>query len=399
MKFAIDSSLFKNKVLLAASAINSNPVLPILNDILIECNEEKGIVRFVGTNLSTYVSTECETKTDIGGSCTVCAERLKKWVGTLTGDVGEDIKVIYGKGKLTLICSAGSYVFPTQDGNDYPNKPKTGETNLRKASLASHDLSRMIERTVASVCNDQLRPNLTGLCLDFNDDANEVIGVATDSFIMTKSTSQLINNSVFGEIKTKVIVPKECLSLVKSESSYVEEVEFVINNKNVFFKFGATEISCRLSDYEFPDYNGIFPEDAPISVSCERKGLINALQRSSLFSNKITNALLCVFDVNAQTLFIHAEDKDFQASSVESFDINLNGVDGDDFRIGLNATNMIKQLKSLPSELVVLEMSTHTRPVIVYSYEGEEETTCLVMPNFSVQLNQDTLKKEALQNE
>ena len=395
MEFKIDANILKRNILLACSAIAANPILPILKDLLFVANED-GRVKISGTNLETHVITETEAEVIKAGSCTIEADKLKKWVSTIDDAVGNEITINYDGERVYLVAGSGSYGLPTQKGKEYPATPEIGAQNVRHIEIMSQDLIQCINRTSASVCTDTMRPNLTGICFDFQDFDGEMVAVSTDSFIMTKTQVELVRNSTHGICKPKVIIPKAVLSLVKGQAAYLEEIKFSINEKNIFFELGSTRLICRLSDYDFPDYEAIFPKDSTVTVTCDRKGLINAFKRAGLFANQVTNASLCVFDQDAQTLFIHSEDKQFQTKAVENFEINVNGVDGKDFRIGLNAAYMIKQLTALSSERVLLEMSSHTKPVLILQYEFEEQTTALIMPNFSVQLHQETLKKEAL---
>src|SRR5437588_264095 len=64
------------------------------------------------------------------------------------------------------------------------------------------------------------------------------------------------------------------------------EAQLVIDGQLAWLRRGATELSRRLVEGEFPDYKGVIPIQSRYEIHIGRDTLLNAMRRAAIFSNE-----------------------------------------------------------------------------------------------------------------
>ncbi len=186
------------------------------------------------------------------------------------------------------------------------------------------------------------------------------------------------------DIKTgkeaKMVLPPKPLNHMRSILPDDEEVKvtFEFSEKNARFRFDDTTIVSRLIDGRYPNYESVIPVDNPFKLLVDRKSLMGALRRVSIFGSRSTH--LIRFKISGQELLISAQDSDLASEAHERLTCNY---DGDDLEIGFNSRFMQEMLANLDTENIEIELSQPNRPGIIHpegnNYEGED-ILMLLMP-------------------
>lgn len=134
------------------------------------------------------------------------------------------------------------------------------------------------------------------------------------------------------------------------------------------------QLSCRLIDGRFPNYNSVIPQNNPNKVIIDRVSLMNSVKRVASFSNQATNLIKLFFDNNS--VVITAQDLDFSTSGEESITCQY---DGNPLKIGFKATFLVELLNNIPSSEVVLELADQSRAGIILPSENEEKEILLTL--------------------
>ncbi len=366
MKFSVSSSELLKRLSMAGGAIGSNPVLPILEDFLFTIKNNQ--LTIAATDLETSIDTTIEVMSDGDGIVAVPAKILLDTLKALpqqpiTFSVNDEN---FG---IEITSAYGKYRLAGENGADFPDLPQPDSVD--SLSVPSGMLMQSINKTVFATSNDELRPAMTGVYVQV--DFSKLIFVATDAHKLVKYTFQDIDS----QVSTTFILPKKALNLLKNALPQGEAVTVSFNKANAFFKFGDTNLVCRLIDAKYPDYNAVIPVDNPNLLTVSRTDLQNSLKRIAIYANKTTNQV--ILNITGESLTISAQDLDFSNEATEQLTCTY---EGDPLTIGFNAKFLIEMLGVLESDEVKMELSTPTRAGILLPNDDstEEEILMLVMP-------------------
>ncbi len=363
MKFSVSSSELLRQLQIAGGAIESNPVLPILEDFLFTIADNK--LTIAATDLETSIIKQIDVMSDSDGVIAVPARILLDTLKALpqqpiTFSVDEET---FG---IEITSSYGKYRLAGENGQDYPQIPEP-ET-VDSVRLPSEVLINGINKTLFATSNDELRPAMGGVY--FQVDFNKLTFVATDAHKLVKYAFSDIES----EVSTSFIVPKKALNLLKNALPENDTVNLSFNKSNAFFSFDSTKLVCRLIDTRFPDYNAVIPVDNPNNLSLNRNDFQNSLKRIAIYANKTTNQV--ILNINESSLTISAQDLDFSNEATEQLPCSY---DGDTLTIGFNAKFLVEMLGVLNSDEIILELSSPTRAGILAPAQKKENENILML--------------------
>lgn len=366
MKFSVSSAEFLKQLQIASGAINSNPVLPILEDFLFTL--EGNMLQIASTNLETSIITSLEVNTEEEGSIAVPAKIL---LDTLKALPGQPIQFNLNteNNAIQIISEYGEYKLSGDNAEDFPNIP-TNE-NSTSVNLSSSIIHNAANNTLFATSSDELRLAMTGVYVHV--DYNKVLFVATDAHKLVKYTV----GNLSSDNNDSFIVPKKAFHLVNHALSGEGDIEMSFNNANAFFAMGETKVVCRLVDAKYPDYNAVIPADNPNEMTIGRRDFQNSLKRIAIYANKTTNQV--IFSISDGSLTISAQDLDFSNEATEQLNCQYTG---EPITIGFNAKFLIEMLSVIHSDEVKLELSTPSRAGILLPVDQEEgeQLLMLVMP-------------------
>ena len=363
MKFSVSSSDLLKQLQVVAGAIGSNPVLPILEDFLFTIADNK--LTIAATDLETSITTEMDVMSDGNGVIAVPAKIL---LDTLKALPQQPITFAYNDENFGIeITSAyGKYRLAGENGADYPRIPEA--EGVDKVTVKGNMLSQAITKTLFATSNDELRPAMTGVY--FQVEENRITCVATDAHKLVKYS---IHN-VQSDVSTAFIVPKKALNLLKNALNTSEDVSLAFNKSNAFFSFGTTHLVCRLIDARYPDYNAVIPIDNPNTLTVVRSDFQNSMKRIAIYSNKTTNQV--VLNINNSSLTVSAQDLDFSNEATEQLSCTY---EGEPITIGFNAKFLVEMLGVLESDDIKLELSTPARAGILLPVDETDGVSILML--------------------
>ena len=366
MKFSLSSSDLLKQLQIAAGAIGSNPVLPILEDFLFTI--KSNALTIAATDLETSITTELDVMSDSDGSVAIPAKIL---LDTLKALPGQPITFSVNEENYAIeITSAyGKYKLAGENGADFPSIPSVdGDAML---TIPAAMLSQGITKTIFATSNDELRPAMTGVY--FQIDENKLTFVATDAHKLVRYS--------FTDVKsaeaTSFIVPKKALNLLKNALPQNDEVKIAYNKANAFFTFANVKMVCRLIDARYPDYNAVIPIENPNRFVVNRNDFQNSMKRIAIYANKTTNQV--ILSITDKSLTISAQDLDFSNEATEQLACSF---DGEPLTIGFNAKFLVEMLGIMDGDEIRMELSTPSRAGILRPIEDAigEDILMLVMP-------------------
>ena len=369
MNFIVSSSYLLKNLNSISGIITSNPVVPILENVLFEI--ESGNLLITASDLQTSVIVELQVESKEDGSVAIPAKIL---IDTLKNLPEQPVTFSIDDQNYNIEINSdnGKYKLAGENSADFPKVP--GVSDGFSAIINSEILNSAISNTIFSTSTDELRPAMTGVFFKLSQSSGTY--VSTDGHRLVK----YIRTDIKGdEVDHDMILPRKSLNLLKSiiPSDKSSEIKLEFNASNAFFTFENVKMVCRLIDERYPDYDNVIPNDNSNSVTLDRSEILGSLKRISIYANKTTNQVR--FKISGSEILISAEDLDFSNEANERISCDH---DGDDIEIGFNAKFLIEMLSNIESEKVLLKLSEPNKAglLIPENMSENEDIIMLVMP-------------------
>jgi DNA polymerase-3 subunit beta len=367
MKFEVSSSTLLKQLSAISGVITTNPIVPILENFLFQIN--KGKLTITASDLQTSIIAEMEVNTSDSGSIAVPAKIL---IDTLKGLPDQPVTFLVDENTygVELKSDNGQYKLSGENATDFPRVPVVNRAY--SLEFSSDVLGRAIANTIFATSTDELRPAMTGVYIQLND--NNATFVATDGHRLIRYRRDDAGTNT----DLSVIIPRKALTLLKASlPAEPAPVKTEFSNSNAFFSFNNIRMICRLIDERFPDYENAIPNNNPNRLSIGRVELLSSLRRISIYANRATNQVR--LRITKNDLLISAEDLDFSNEANEHLPCEYIG---EDMEIGFNARFLIEMLNNLSSKAINIELSAPNRAGLITPDEREEneDILMLVMP-------------------
>ncbi|HLO44917.1 MAG TPA: DNA polymerase III subunit beta [Leadbetterella sp.] len=367
MKFVVSSSELVKNLSNISGVIAPNPLVPILENFLFEL--DKTSLTVTASDMQTVMVADLMVDSSDTVSVAIPAKLL---MDTLKSLPEQPITVSISNETfgVEITTANGRFKIAGENPLDFPRAPQVNRNfNIE---LDSHVLASAINNTLFATSTDDLRPAMTGVYIDIQEEHTTF--VATDGHRLIRYRREDIKSST----PTTMILPRKALNLIKiSLPSNSVPVVTEFSNSNAFFSFGNIKLICRLIDERYPDYENVIPKANPHHMTVERSKFLNSLKRIAIFSNKTTHQIR--LKITADELTISAEDLDYSNEAVEKISCEYVG---DDMEIGFNAKFLAEMLSNISSSTITMELSLPNRAglIIPSDKEENEDILMLVMP-------------------
>ncbi len=366
MKFIVSSSALLKHLQQISGVINSNTVLPILEDFLFEIDNKK--LTIVATDLETVMRVQMEVESKENGKICIPSRIL---IDSLKNISDQPLTFnIDNNFAVEITSDNGKYKVMGENPDNFPKEPGPDETTA--FTMPSGALVTAINKTIFAVSSDDLRPAMTGVFFELTEDYIQFVATDAHRLVRYKRT-----DVACPKIES-FIVPKKPLNLLKNVlPDNEDELTISYNSNHLFVSHGTTQLICRLIDARFPDYKVVIPTDNPYKLVVSKNDFQGALRRVSVFSNKSTNQV--ALTISGSEMQLAAQDVDFSFEGNERMNCQY---DGEDMQIAFNARFLIEMLNAAETADVKVELATSTKAGIIKPTESEEneELMMLVMP-------------------
>lgn len=367
MKFVVSSTELLKTLSSISGVIAPNPLVPILENFLFEL--DKTLLTVTASDLQTVMVADLVVDSDETVSVAIPAKLLMETVRSLP-EQPISFNINNETFGIEIITSNGRFKIAGENPMDFPKPPQVNRSfNIE---LDSHILASAINNTLFATSSDDLRPAMTGVYIDINEDSTTF--VATDGHRLIRYRREDIKSAT----PTTMILPRKALNLIKTSlPSETMPVITEFSNSNAFFSFKNIKLICRLIDERYPDYENVIPKVNPNSMVIERAKFLSSLKRIAIFSNKTTHQIR--LKITSDELTISAEDLDYSNEAVEKIECEYTG---EEMEIGFNAKFLAEMLGNISSPSITLQLSMPNRAGLIIPSEKEinEDILMLVMP-------------------
>ena len=366
MKYSTSKNELQSALQKLSKAVPNRSTLPILSCILVEVSESGVLLR--STDLEITITTTLESSIEEQGSAAIPLQPLLDIAGEQPDDTR--VEVAADDKNIKINTDFGTYDLMGKDPEEYPSAPDTN--NDVETGIGSILLNKIISTVSFAVSKDDLKPALTGVY--FKVDSDFITAVSTDGHRLAQ---YLCKNTTKETFTGEVIIPKKFLNTIGSYIGSKEDVSLLINDSVFTAKIGMDTIYTRIIDEKFPDYESVIPKDNNKELNVDRKSLLAAVKRVSIFSNKTTQQV--AMKTEKEKLFIATEDPEKASKAQEELVVSY---DGDPIEIGFNASYLKDVLSHLNSNKITLKLNTPISASLFYPENNTEEETVsmLLMP-------------------
>jgi len=363
MKFTCEKAFLQNAATIASHAAAAKSPIPALEGLLIDAGTG---VTISGFDLKTGIITTFEAEVISQGS-TVLNARL---FGDIIRKMPDDIVTVEtdDKNLVHITCGSCDFNIMGMPSNEYPELPTFEITG--SISISQKILRSMISQTSFAISNNEARPIHTGALLETAN--GKLTMVAVDGYRLALRREEIGEDQPAG---LKFVVPGSALAEIEKISSDSDEaLKIALGNKHIMFTVGTTVLISRRLEGEFLNYRNAITVSSKYHVECSKKEMITAVERVSLIiSDKQKSPVHFVFNDNS-----------LEVSAVtplgKAVDFCATRGDGEGLEIGFNNSYILDALKAVPSEKVVMQLSSGVSPCIMTPIDGGDSFLYMILP-------------------
>jgi DNA polymerase-3 subunit beta len=377
MGLAIERASLLSGLGLVQGIVERRTTVPILGHVLIEPNGNA--LTLSATDLEVGIRTQvaCSGKEK---SLTLNARKLFEIVRETEGDEvaltsldGDWVELKCGRAKFKMM-GLDPRSFPAMPSQSTGKDAGASKKQLKaELTIPAAVLAAMIDKTIFAVSPDEARYNLSGVFVESNA-PGAVRMVATDGHRLA-----MIEREVPGfTMAAGAIIPRKGLAELRKilDVGTEAEVRLSLEGQLAYLKRGATEVSMRLVEGEFPDYRGVIPKQSKYKITVKRDLLFAAIKRAAIFSSERYHGVK--FALSAGTLTVSSTSPETGEAS-ESLDVEFKS---EELAIGFNASYVQQALGVIPQgadSTVELGLSDDVSPGVIRT-ESDQQYTYVVMP-------------------
>ncbi|HEY7133940.1 MAG TPA: DNA polymerase III subunit beta [Acidimicrobiia bacterium] len=352
MKFRCERDTLADAISTAQRAVASRSgALPVLSGLRVSVAGEQ--LELTGSDLELTIRVQAPAQTSEDGVAVVPARLFGDIVRAVEpGPV--DVEVRDDEAHIT--AGRSSFSVRVLSADDFPRLPDVGGSAVQVEAPA---LAEALRQVVPAASKDDARPILTGVLLTAASGGLRL--VATDSYRLAVRDLQGVSMLEAGQ---KVLVAAKALAEVQrllGDGS----IDVTLAERDAKFRIGAAEVTTRLIEGEFPNYEQLIPSGYPNRLTVGRETFLDALDRVQIVGQNRENAAVRLQMTNeGLELSMAAQDV---GSAQESLDAKF---EGSEVTVAFNPVFLREGIDAVEGAEVSLETIDPLKPATLRSSEG-----------------------------
>lgn len=360
MKFTIEKSILLENLNNVAKAISIKNVIPVLNGIKFELNEDGLYLTASDTDLTikTFIKRNKIKSVENNGSIVVQSKYLNEIIRKLPDDT-INIEVVDGL-KVMIKSKNSQFNLNCLKVDDYPTIKL--EYQKDPIIIKGNLFKTIIKQTVFAISTQESRPLLTGINFKLQGNIMEI--TATDSYRLAKKTISL-NEFIKDEIN--ITIPGNNISELDKIITDDEAVEMHIFTNKVLFIYKNITFQTNLLSGTYPNTNNLIPDNFAIIFNTNYYDFYSAIDRASLLTqSKEKNIVKMETKNNELTISSFAS----EIGRVEE-KINIEKNESSNVGISFSAKYMIDALKTFDDNELIILLNSEIKPIVIKSAKDE----------------------------
>lgn len=354
MKFRCERDTLADAISSAQRAVASRTgALPVLSGLRLSAADD--VVELTGSDLELTIRVKAPAQVAASGAGVVPARLLSEIVrnvepGSVSVEVeGDDARIEAGRSSFTL------RLLPT---DDFPHLPEVSGPSARVEAPA---LSEALRQVIPAASRDDARPILTGVLLTAT--ATGLRLVATDSYRLAVRDLQGV--SMLEESQHVLVAAKGLNEVQRLLGS--GEITVTLSERDVKFTIDSTEITTRLIDGEFPNYEQLIPSGYPNRLTVAHDALDSAVKRVRLVGQgRDSSPIRLAMTSTGLELSAIAQEIGEAREAVEA------KYEGSDLTVAFNSEFLLDGIQAVGGSEIVLEALDPLKPATLRAVDGKD---------------------------
>jgi len=363
MKISILQTHLLNTLTNVGRVISPRAQLPILQNILLETKGNNFIV--AGANTETSIVSKSNAKIEREGGVCVPAKLLIEFITSLPEGT---IELIEKEGALIIKSSGFEATIPCVVKEEFPPLPEAEK--IKGSDIPKETFIQSLESVLFSAATDEGRPILTGVKIQKKEEGT--LFVATDGY---RLSLKKVNLQMEGDVD--LTLPARTMSEIVHVGLGNKDDKTItlkkIDDAQLGFFLGETEIYTRVLDGEYPNFEKILPKKTTTKIIIEKEKFLQAVKSASIFARD--NANIIRFSLADGEITVSANTPQVGQNKV------VLGVDqeGDGGEIAFNSRFVLDFLSHFSEEKLQFEMTGSLNPG-VFKSPTDESGLHIIMP-------------------
>ena len=376
MEIRLQRDALLSELALLQGIVERRTTIPILSHLLLDAREDRASL--AATDLDVSLSTWCEATVGRPGAIAVQAKKFHEIVRSLpsseiavTVDEGTNVEVKSGRSRFRI---------RGLEADNFPTLPKV--ESAPAVELALPVLRRMIGKIIFAISTEESRFQLNGAL--FKVKANGLELVATDGHRLAlvevaadgapgaagEETAAVVVHTP----QEGVLIPRKALQeLLRFDGE--ETVVYRRGEHHLAFGIGKRELTCRILEGTFPDYERVIARNHDKKPVLERQAFAQAVQRVALLTGERARGVLLHF--TPEQVVVSAANPDL-GEATEQVPCEYTGPE---LKLGLNPDYLAHFLGAVEARDVRLELKDSESQCVGYPGDGETlRYLCVIMP-------------------
>jgi DNA polymerase-3 subunit beta len=272
-------------------------------------------------------------------------------------------------------------------GDEYPELPTVSSEEALMLPISA--LTEGLKGTLFASATDETKQVLTGVHL--LREADNLEFAATDGHrlavvkTVNKATTEDDEDDEINEPSEidesqnfALTIPARALRELENilkNAKDSQSITLFVDEGQVVFELGEQNLTSRKLDGTYPNYNQLIPRQFERTMVCDRKRLIESLERVSVLADQKNNLVRFSIDDDNQQVTVTVSAKEL-GNGKESISAQITG---DSMDIGFNIRYLMEGLKAISTNEIKFNLNQPTQPVIITPLGGLQ-MTYLIMP-------------------
>ena len=370
MKITVERGAFLKALSHVQSVVERRNTIPILSNVMIEA--AKGSLKLTATDLDIEIVESLSADVLRNGAATAPAHMLYDIVRKLPEGAQVQAELLTAEGGR-LAVSSGSVRFELAclPKEDFPQMAAGALPH--KFRLASEDLKRLIDKTRFAISTEETRFYLNGIYLHATKDgkARMMRAVATDGHRLARFELELPDGA--SEMPGIIVPRKTVTELRRLLDDTDEAIDVSLSDTKIQFVSGSVELTSKLIDGTFPDYQRVIPTNNDKVLSLEAKEFSQSVDRVSTISADKTRAVKLNIAADKVTLSVVNPDS---GTATEELGASYSATP---IEIGFNARYLLDITSQLEGKDVRFLLHDAGSPTLIEDTE-DSRTLYVLMP-------------------
>ncbi|HEY1961535.1 MAG TPA: DNA polymerase III subunit beta, partial [Rhizomicrobium sp.] len=370
MKITVERGAFLKALSHVQSVVERRNTIPILSNVMIEA--AKGRLKLTATDLDIEIVEALDADVLRNGAATAPAHMLYDIVRKLPEGAQVQAELLTAEGGR-LAVSSGSVRFELAclPKEDFPQMAAGALPH--KFRIASDDLKRLIDKTKFAISTEETRFYLNGIYLHAAKDgkARTMRAVATDGHRLARFELDLPDGA---SDMPGIIVPRKTVTELRRLLDDTEDaIDVSLSDTKIQFVSSGIELTSKLIDGTFPDYQRVIPANNDKVLSLEAKEFSQSVDRVSTISADKTRAVKLNIGADKVTLSVVNPDS---GTATEELGASYSAAP---IEIGFNARYLLDITSQLAGKDVRFLLHDAGSPTLIEDTE-DNRTLYVLMP-------------------